>query len=105
MAKGKRSGGPGTYSENWVNCTMDAPFSKAQNQKTGSGGVYDHNKAPFDKAHDTGGGGISEKFFDNLGGKSAGPSQVGPSQQGQKREGTKEYPYGGGSMRDGRGKY
>lgn len=72
MATGKRGGGPGTYTENGVNCTMNAPFSKATGSRTGvGGGQYDANKAPFDKPHSTGGGGIPTKFFDGMPTKNA----------------------------------
>src|SRR5262245_5288214 len=92
MAK-KHSGGPGTYSSGGVNCTMDPPF------KT-KGGM------PSNKMDGQWGGGTSgipTKVYDSLGGMSAGaPNQTAPSQQGQKRSGTREYPQGGGSMRDGK---
>lgn len=104
MPKGKHSGGPGTYMQNSVNCTMDAPFAKAMNQKSGSGGTMDRNKAPFDKPHDTGGGGIPLVFYDDMsssvGTRAPAPGQTAPSQQGNKRPGTKEYPFGG-KTRDG----
>lgn len=95
MAKKSHSGGPGSYTQNGVNCTMDAPFKAGLR-------AGDSNKmgAPFDG----GTNGIPTRVYDNLGGRATGkpPGQVGPSQQGGKREGTKEYPMGGGSMRDGK---
>lgn len=104
MPKGKHSGGPGTYSRNGVNCTMDPPFAKATSQKSGSGGTMGHNKAPFDKPQSMGNGGIPTVFYDDMSSKSAArtqaPGQTAPSSQGQKRPGTKEYPYGG-KTRDG----
>jgi hypothetical protein len=55
-----------------------------------------------------GNGGIPTKFYDGLSGsmgtRTPAPGQVAPSQQGGKRVGTKEYPFGGGNMRDGREK-
>lgn len=89
----KHSGGPGTNSAGGVNSTMDAPF------KT-KGGM------PSNKMGGEWGGGTSgipTKVYDSLGGMASGaPGQVAPSEQGQKRGGTKEYPQGGGSMRDGK---
>jgi len=93
-----RGGGPGTSVRNGVQGTLDAPFAKAASSRPSN-----HMKAPFDHAPSA--GGIPVKMYDDLGGMSSKtPSQVAPSQQGGKREGTKEYPYGGGSMRDGRSK-
>jgi hypothetical protein len=67
MAKGKHSGGPGTYTTNGVECTLDAPFSKAENSRQGvGGGEYGANKAPFGKPQSMGGGGIPTKFFDGM---------------------------------------
>jgi len=43
------------------------------------GGIYDRNKAPFDKPHDTGGGGIPLKFFDGT----REPSVKGTPSKGQ----------------------
>ena len=72
MPSGKRGGGPGTYTENGVVCTMGAPFSKAKSSREGvGGGQYDGNKAPFDARHSTGGGGIPLKFYDGMTAKSA----------------------------------
>lgn len=89
----KHSGGPGTYTKGGVNCTMDAPF------QTKGGMPSNGMKAPFDG----GTSGIPVKMYDNLGGMASGaPNQVAPSAQGQKRGGTKEYPQGGGGMRDGK---
>jgi len=105
MASNK-GGGPGTYTNGGVRCTMDPPFAKAS--KSGAGGTMDRNKAPFDKPHDTGGGGIPLVFYDDMKGtpnSTPAPGQVAPSQQGGKRVGTKEYPFGGGNMRDGKSKY
>lgn len=93
MAK-KHSGGPGTYTDNGVVCTMDAPFSKGKDQRPSN-----KMKAPFDSGHSD----TPTTVYANL--ESSGskmPGQVAPSQQGNKRTGTKEYPYGGGSMRDGK---
>lgn len=61
MATGKRGAGPGSYSKNGVNCTMNAPFAKAGSGRQGSAGA---NHAPFDKPQSLGGGGIPMKFFD-----------------------------------------
>lgn len=67
-----RGGGKGSYTQNGVRCTMDAPFSKATSARQGvGGGQYDANKAPFDKAHSTGNGGIPVKFFDGMPTKAA----------------------------------
>jgi len=72
MPAGKRGGGPGTYTENGVNCTMNAPFSKAASSRQGvGGGQYGSNKAPFDKPQSMGGGGIPTKFFDGMPSKTA----------------------------------
>lgn len=80
MPTGKRGGGPGTYTENGVVCTMGAPFKKAAGQREGvGGGIYDKNKAPFDKPHDTGSGGIPLKFFDGMSEKAATTSSAGAS--------------------------
>ena len=65
MATGKRGGGPGTYTDNGVVCTMNPPFDKAANSKTGSSaGIDGRNKAPFDKPQSMGGGSIPTRFFD-----------------------------------------
>lgn len=72
MATGKRGGGPGTYTENGVNCTMNAPFGKAKSSREGvGGGQYGANKAPFDKGQSMGNGGIPTKFFDGMSGTAA----------------------------------
>lgn len=65
MATGKRGGGPGSYTQNGVTCTMDAPFDKAANAKTGSSaGIDGQNKAPFNKPQSMGNGSIPTRFFD-----------------------------------------
>ena len=67
MPTGKRGGGPGTYTENGVVCTMGAPFKKAAGSRQGSGGgEYGSNHAPFNKPQGTGNGGIPTKFFDGM---------------------------------------
>jgi hypothetical protein len=38
---------------------------------TGNPGLYDRNKAPFDKPHSLGTGGIPLRFFESLGEKKA----------------------------------
>ena len=96
MAKA-HSGGPGTYNSGQVNCTMDPPFKAAKNQPAGN-----HLPKPFDGGASS--APFNQRVTDNIGGSRQSPSQVAPSQQGQKREGTKEYPYGGGGMRDGKAK-
>ncbi len=99
MPKGKHSGGPGSYSKNGVNCTMDAPFAKAAGGRVSAGGAMNQNKAPFDRPKSMGVGGIAEVFYDDMSSKPAtrtpAPGQTAPSQQGNKRPGTKEYPFGG----------
>lgn len=95
MAKA-HSGGPGTYTSGQVNCTMDPPFKDAKRQPEGT-----RLKSPFDGGASS--APFNQRVSDSLGGRQS-PSQVAPSQQGQKREGTKEYPYGGGGMRDGKAK-
>lgn len=97
MAKSK-TGGPGTYSEGGVVCTMDSPF------KT-KGGMPSSSMGGDWSGGSRGAGAIPTRVTDNLGGMASGaPNQVAPSQQGQKRDGTREYPQGGGGMRDGRSK-
>lgn len=54
----KRSTGP-------VVATQMPSMGPKRPSLTPSGGVYDHNHAPFDKPHDTGNGGIPTKFFDD----------------------------------------
>lgn len=81
MATGKRGAGPGSYSKNGVNCTMNAPFSKSANAKTGSSaGIDGQNKAPFDKPQSLGGGGIPTRFYDtSMSPKPAKSSSAGAS--------------------------
>lgn len=98
MAKsGDRGGGAGTADRNGVRGTFDAPFGKAASSTHGvGGGLYDANKAPFDKPHDAAGG-IQEKFFDGMSTQMAqrtatpNPSSAftAPSAQGPTRPGTK----------------
>ena len=84
MATGTRGGGPGSYSQNGVRCTMDAPFDKSASAKTGTGpGLDGQNKAPFNKPQSMGGGSIPTRFFDTSmsakpanGSSSAGASSV-----------------------------
>lgn len=60
-----RGGGRGSHTAGGVRGTMDAPFGKATDAKKGvGGGVYGHNRAPFDKGQSMGGGSIPTKFFD-----------------------------------------
>lgn len=67
MPSGKRGGGPGSYTENGVVCTMGAPFGKAKSSREGvGGGMYGANKAPFEKPQSMGNGGIPTKFFDSM---------------------------------------
>lgn len=66
MASGKRGGGPGTYTENGVNCTMGAPFKKAMSGSPSAKGIDGRNKAPFDKPQSMGNGGIATRFFDDM---------------------------------------
>ena len=71
---------PGTYSENGVRCTMNAPFSKASSSRQGvGGGEYGANHAPFSKAQDTGNGGIPTKFYDGMSAKPADTVNAGMS--------------------------
>ena len=95
MAK-KHSGGPGTYTSGDVNCTMDPPFKTKGGQPSSSmGGQWGESSR--------GAGAIPTRVTDTLGGMaSSAPNQTAPSQQGQKRTGTREYPQGGGGMRDGK---
>jgi len=88
---------PGTYTKGGVNCTMDAPFGKTPSASKGNG-----MKAPFNQARS--GGEPNVTMYRNPTGTPGGANAgtVAPSQQGQKRTGTKEYPQGGGSMRDGK---
>jgi len=68
----KRSGGPGTYTQQGVRCTMNAPFGKAASAKAGSGpGIDGRNKAPFDKPQSMGNGGLPTRFFDGMPAKAA----------------------------------
>lgn len=50
---------------------------------TSSKGTYDRGKAPFDKPHDTGNGGIPVKIFHEFPGQGTGkrltPTQVSPA--------------------------
>lgn len=95
MAK-KHSGGPGTYTQGGVNCTMDAPFGSASPSMPSN-----HMKGQFGQAPAA--SKIPVKMYESQGKTgSVGAGSVAPSQQGNKRTGTKEYPYGGGSMRDGK---
>lgn len=81
MPSGKRGGGPGTYTENGVVCTMGAPFGKAKSAREGTGGgQYGANKAPFDKGQSMGNGGIPTKFFDGM--SSAAAKTVNASMTG-----------------------
>lgn len=80
MATSKRA--PGSYSQNGVRGTMDAPFDKSMSAKSGTGaGIDGQNKAPFDKPQSMGGGGIPTRFFDtSMSAKSAsGTSSAGAS--------------------------
>jgi len=80
MATGKRGGGPGTYTDNGVICTMHPPFGQAASQKQGvGGGRYGSNKAPFDKGQSMGGGSIPTKFFDGMSANEATTSNAGAS--------------------------
>lgn len=81
MATGKRGAGPGAYTQNGVNCTMDAPFDKAASAKTGTGaGIDGRNKDPFDKPQSMAGGSIPTRFFDtSMSAKPATTSNAGAS--------------------------
>ena len=69
---------PGTYTDNGVRCTMNAPFSKAASSKQGvGGGEYGANHAPFSKAQDTGNGGIPTKFYDGMSAQKANTVNAG----------------------------
>ncbi len=71
MASGKRGGGPGSYTENGVVCTMGAPFKKGMSGNASGPGVDGRNKAPFDKPQSMGNGGIPTRFFDGMSEKEA----------------------------------
>lgn len=62
-----------------VRSTMNPPMgNKSLGRGPGvGGGMYGANKAPFDKAQDTGNGGISTKFFDGMPTKTATTSNAG----------------------------
>lgn len=73
------SGGPGTYSQRGVRCTMDAPMGGNVSPGSG-GGIQGRNKAPFDKPQSMGNGGIPTKFFDGMSAKPAKTSNAGMSE-------------------------
>ena len=83
-----------------IRSTFDAPFNKVRSPNDGASGTYDRNRAPeFAAPHDTGNGGFSERFYDDLGGRAATntptPGQTGSPIVGQPaRKGTSQYPYG-----------
>ena len=71
---------PGSYTKNGVNQTLNPPFGQASGQKKGvGGGMYDANRAPFDKPHSMGGGAIPNKFFDGMTAKVPKSSGAGGS--------------------------
>lgn len=96
MAK-KFSGGPGTYTQGGVNCTMNSPFGSASPDLPSNGmkGNFDASKASSK---------LPTKVYETQGkmGKEQ-PTQTAPSAQGQVRTGTDQFKYGGGKMRDGNG--
>ncbi len=67
---------PGTYAQNGVRCTMNAPFSKATSPASGSGEMG-KNHAPFDKPQSMGNGGIPTKFYETMPSKTAASVNAG----------------------------
>ncbi len=65
---------------------------------TGTAGEYGHNKPPFSKGQDMGGGGIPTIFYQNIGGKAAervpGPTQTAGVFGRKARAGTLQRHFG-----------
>lgn len=71
---------PGTYVDNGVRCTMNAPFDSAAHSRHGvGGGTYGQNKAPFDKPASVGAGDIPVKFYDGMAATAATTVNAGMS--------------------------
>ncbi len=77
-----RGGGPGTYMDRGVRCTMDAPFGGKGMTKAGIGGGQSM-KAPFDRAADVGRNDIpTKKYAADLSAKPARTVNAGMTQGG-----------------------
>lgn len=93
MARG-RSGGPGSYTKNGVNCTMNAAFPKAASSRKGAPGRYGSSPGPFDKPQSMGNGGIPTKFFEDMPTRkvrTVNAGTVAPGVKGQPSVGTRRF--------------
>lgn len=95
MATGKRGAGPGSYTKNGVNCTMNAPFDKASSPKSGGPGIYDRNKGAFDQPANMSPTDMSRKFYDTSMGEKPATTltagQVSPPIGGTQAVGTRRF--------------